>query len=198
MPINLVRLSKTISHALRHAPEQYGLTLDEEGWTPIAELLVALRHHRREWRNISVRDLETMIEQADKQRYEIHGDRIRACYGHSVSARIKKTPGSPPDVLYHGTSPRALPYILRDGLRPMNRQYVHLSADEHTAYLVGSRHAPEPVILRIDARAAHAAEIRFYHGNDDIWLADTIPPQFILSPTPPPDEAETAESADNP
>jgi len=29
---NLIRLSKTISHALRHKPEEYGLILDAEGW----------------------------------------------------------------------------------------------------------------------------------------------------------------------
>jgi len=37
------RLSKTISHALRHRPEIYGLELDAEGWTPVEDLLAALR-----------------------------------------------------------------------------------------------------------------------------------------------------------
>jgi putative RNA 2'-phosphotransferase len=43
MPIeNRVALSKTISHALRHAPDQYGLELDEAGWVDVAELTRAL------------------------------------------------------------------------------------------------------------------------------------------------------------
>jgi putative RNA 2'-phosphotransferase len=29
-----VKLSKAVSQALRHAPEEYGLSLDEEGWVP--------------------------------------------------------------------------------------------------------------------------------------------------------------------
>ena len=29
---------------------------------------------------------------------------------------------------------------MKEGLKPMNRQYVHLSQDKETAYLVGSRH----------------------------------------------------------
>ena len=35
---DLIQLSKTISHALRHAPEQYGLTLDSEGWVATQDL----------------------------------------------------------------------------------------------------------------------------------------------------------------
>src|SRR5947209_10411353 len=38
---NLTRLSKTISHALRHKPADYGLTLDSEGWVPVPALLAA-------------------------------------------------------------------------------------------------------------------------------------------------------------
>ena len=43
----------------------------------------------------------------------------------------------------------------------MNRQYVHLSADQATAQKVGARHAPTPVILEIRAAEAHQAGVRF-------------------------------------
>jgi len=33
--LDLVRLSKTVAHALRHEPWLYELELDEEGWTPV-------------------------------------------------------------------------------------------------------------------------------------------------------------------
>ncbi|MCH3986463.1 MAG: RNA 2'-phosphotransferase [Lachnospiraceae bacterium] len=36
-----------------------------------------------------------------------------------------------------------------------------------------------PAILQIDAAAAHAAGIRFYIGNDTVWLSDPIPPEYI-------------------
>ena len=40
--MNLVELSKEISYALRHAPWEYELELDELGFVPIAQLLHAL------------------------------------------------------------------------------------------------------------------------------------------------------------
>ncbi len=36
------RLSKTISHALRHEPWIYELELDSEGWVPVSQLLESL------------------------------------------------------------------------------------------------------------------------------------------------------------
>lgn len=39
----LVELSKEISYALRHAPWEYELEIDEEGWVPIAQLLDSLQ-----------------------------------------------------------------------------------------------------------------------------------------------------------
>ncbi|MBN2306027.1 MAG: RNA 2'-phosphotransferase [Anaerolineae bacterium] len=180
--INYKRLSKTIARALRHAPGDYGLELDSEGWTPVEDLLTTLRKRRREWRALSEADLAQMIEQSDKQRYELRDGHIRAYYGHSMPERIEKPRAEPPETLYHGTSPESAANIRRDGLKSMRRQYVHLSADQETALQVGRRHSAEPVILEIQALEAHWAGIAFYHGNDDVWLADTIPPQFVTIP----------------
>jgi putative RNA 2'-phosphotransferase len=174
------RLSKTISRALRHAPEDFGLELDAEGWTPVAALLAALRPRRREWRELNEVDLETMIAQADKKRYEIRDGKIRAYYGHSIPDKIERPPAEPPPVLYHGTSPEKAQIILRDGLKSMSRQHVHLSSDQQTAQKVGLRHSPKPVILEINAADAHRAGVAFYVGNEDVWLSEAIPPAFIL------------------
>jgi putative RNA 2'-phosphotransferase len=176
------RLSKTISHALRHHPEEYGLTLDAEGCTPVEDLLAALSARRRVWRDLSESDLDQMMAQADKQRYEKRDGKIRAFYGHSMPDKIQKPEAVPPPVLYHGTAPNKAELILREGLKSMNRQYVHRSTDQATAQCVGARHSPTLVILEIRAVAAHEVGIAFYPGNEDIWLADTIPPEFILDP----------------
>jgi putative RNA 2'-phosphotransferase len=171
------RLSKTIARALRHAPDEYGLELDAEGWVTVQDLLSALRKRQRAWANLSEDDLAAMIAQSDKRRYEILDGYIRALYGHSVPTKINKTPAEPPIVLYHGTG--AADSILSEGLKPMRRQYAHLSIDEETALMVGRRKTSHPVILKIRAKEAHEAGILFYPGNESIWLADYIPPQFI-------------------
>lgn len=174
-----VNISKTMSHALRHEPWLYELELDEGGWTPVPQLLAALRESRRAWRALDVADIEEVVRTSDKQRFELSGDQIRAHYGHSVPRIIRKEPAAPPSILYHGTSPATVPLIEASGLMPMARQYVHCSADCETAILVGKRKAAEPVILFIDAERAHKDGVPFYLGNELIWLADAIPPDYI-------------------
>jgi putative RNA 2'-phosphotransferase len=175
----LVRLSKTISHALRHKPEEYGLTLDAEGWVEVEDLLAALRKKRRNWRHVSQADISALMAESKKQRFELHAGRIRAFYGHSTAEKVEKQPVPPPALLYHGTTAQAAAAILREGLRSMKRQYVHLSTDEQTAHGVALRRTIQPVILQINALKAHAQGIKFYVGNQDIWLADPIPATFI-------------------
>lgn len=170
------RLSKTIAHALRHAPHLYELELDEGGWAEVETLLQALRQHREQWRGLGVEDLERMMASAAKQRYEMQGGRIRALYGHSLPGKLARVPAEPPEALYHGTAPATARVILEDGIRPMSRQYVHLSVDVETAMEVGRRKGAAPVLLRVQARRAHEEEgVAFYEGNELVWLADFVP-----------------------
>ena len=182
MPLDHVRLSRVVSHALRHQPARYGLALDPEGWVPVADLLAALRRHRREWAALAPADLQRMIDRSDKPRFELRDDRIRARYGHSVPVEAAGRAAAPPALLYHGTTPEAAGRILAEGLRPMRRRFVHLSVDERTARQVGRRRTPSPVVLLVRARAAHEAGGRFYEGGPGVWLADHVPPRFLSLP----------------
>ena len=173
-------LSRVLSHALRHDPGRYGLELDPEGWVGLGEVVAALRS-RPGWESVGVADIEETLAAASKQRHEIRDGRIRAIYGHSLPERIERTPTTPPDLLYHGTSPDNLERVMHEGLLPMSRQFVHLSTDVEMAWAVGSRHASRPVVLHIDAAAAHTAGIPFYKGNDKVWLADEVPPRFVTA-----------------
>lgn len=176
---HLTRLSKTISHALRHRPEDYGLTLDAEGWVKVDDLLAALRRRLGPRRTVGLADIEAIMAESEKQRFELRDGKIRAFYGHSTPTKIEREAVTPPAMLYHGTTPEAAQAILREGLRSMKRQYVHLSTNERTARTVGLRRSGKPVILRIAALEAHRQGVRFYLGNEDIWMADPIPPTFI-------------------
>ncbi|MDR0991135.1 MAG: RNA 2'-phosphotransferase [Propionibacteriaceae bacterium] len=171
-------LSRAVSHALRHEPWVYELELDTEGWVDINDLVLALRHEAR-WSSLTINDIEEMASTATKKRHEIRDGRIRALYGHSVPGRILKELATPPVKLFHGTSPVAAETILRTGLLPMKRQYVHLSVDRETALMVGMRKAQKPVILNVMADNAAAAGIDFYQGNDKVWLARRVPARFI-------------------
>jgi putative RNA 2'-phosphotransferase len=72
-----------------------------------------------------------------------------------------------------------VPLIQASGLLPMARQYIHLSVDQATAIEVGRRKARNPALLRVLAGKAYADGIRFYEGNEKVWLADAVPPEFI-------------------
>ena len=174
-----IELSKEVSYALRHAPWEYGLEMDEQGWVQVEQLIAALRLTTK-WENVTEDDLREMMAQADKKRFQLKEGKIRAFYGHSISKKIIKEEKMPPDILYHGTARRFLEGIKQEGLLPQNRQYVHLSQDMETAEKVGKRHDAKPCILSIDAKRAWEDGINFYLGNEKVWLADEIPNKYIL------------------
>ncbi|SFI46969.1 RNA 2'-phosphotransferase [Planctomicrobium piriforme] len=177
--MNPTHISKALSHALRHEPWLYELELDDEGWTDVARVLAALRKHEPDWAGLTIDDLTAAVHSGDKQRHEIDGHRIRAIYGHSIAGKLKRVPALPPESLFHGTAPAVVEQIRISGLLPMQRQYVHCSVDIDMAKKVGQRKALTPVILTIQARQASEQGVAFYEGNDLVWLADAVPPEFI-------------------
>ena len=173
-----VKLGKKMCKMLRHKPEQYGLALDEYGWGNVKEILNAL-HKYATWDDVTEDDIEETVRTDDKGRFELSRGYVRALYGHSFAVKILKPEAAPPDVLYHGTSHKAADLILKGGLLPMGRQYVHLSPDVEMAFKFGRRKDHDPVILKIDAARASKDGIAFYVGNDITWLADQVPSQYI-------------------
>ncbi len=61
----------------------------------------------------------------------------------------------------------------------MSRQYVHLSIETDTATQVASRRSENIVVLEIEAMRAHGDGIAFYIGNEQVWLADSVPVKYI-------------------
>lgn len=100
-------------------------------------------------------------------------------YGHSIKDKLSKTANKPPKVLYHGTVQRFLNQILQTGLIPKERQYVHLSSDVSTAKQVALRRDDRAIILEVAAQSAWENGVKFYIGNEDIWLSEPIPSEYI-------------------
>lgn len=177
--MDYISLSKEVSYILRHHPKKYNLKLDENGFVNINELLLQLNKNNKYDKVITKEDLECVVFHSDKKRWEINGEMIRALYGHSTSQNIIKTSATPPNILYHGTTHKALNEILKVGLKPMSRQYVHMSIDIETAVKTGQRRESNPVILKIDSKKALSDGIKFYKGNEEIWLAEAMPSKYI-------------------
>jgi len=180
MEIDFFRLSKVLSYVLRHNPWDIGLELDGGGWTSVDALIEALKRQYKHFSTLTEKHLYEMNESYSKQRFQIENGRIRASYGHSFDQKVIHTPAQPPEILYHGTSKRMSERILSQGLKPQQRQYVHLSATEEIAMEVAQRWEKNPVILKIRTLDAHNEGIVFYKANDQIWLADMVPEQYIF------------------
>lgn len=177
--MDYIKLSKEIAYALRHAPWEYELEMDELGFVRIEQLLLSINETNKYKKEINVDDLFQVMRVMEKERFEIVDDKIRALYGHSNTLTIQKEKGIPPQTLYHGTTHQAIDIILKTGLKPMSRQYVHLSVDIDTAYLVGKRRDENPILLEIDTLRAMEDGICFYQGNDKVWLCNELPLKYI-------------------
>lgn len=167
------QLSRRLAYLLRHAPEKMGVTLEPGGWAPVDAVL---RHLR-----VSRERLERVVAADAKGRYTLRGERIRANQGHSVPVDLRLPLTVPPELLYHGTHPAALPAIRAQGLQPMGRHHVHLSHDEATARQVGARRG-QPVVLTVQAGRMDKAGHNFYRSENGVWLTEAVPPEFLVFP----------------
>jgi len=171
----IVELSKLISYILRHHPQKYGLSLDRYGFARLKDLVRAISQ-KKKW--VSEESIRRLVEESEKKRFEIRGDKIRATYGHTIEVKHLSPEVEPPEILFHGTSGRRVASILKDGLKPMKRQYVHLSQTEQEAYRVGRRKDANPVVLRVRAKEASCQGIRFRKCGT-VYIAKQIPGKFI-------------------
>jgi putative RNA 2'-phosphotransferase len=177
VPDRAVTVSKFLALHLRHAPERIGLVLDEAGWVDVEELL---RAAAAAGFPITREELDIAVAEPVKRRYAYDASRtrVRAVQGHSVQVALGYEPSAPPAELFHGTVERFVARILSEGLRPMERQHVHLSPDVATAQTVGMRRG-RPVILRVDAGAMAADGAEFFRADNGVWLVAAVPPSAL-------------------
>ncbi len=183
------RLSKFLSLVLRHRPDDYGLAMDEQGFVDfdslidvlVAEDIVA---------ETAEDDVMELVEGSERRRFQVEGNRIRALYGHSSRVRLNYPADDPPDVLWHGTTPEHAARIRDEGLSPMGRAYVHLSSTEDEAHSVGARHTDDPVLVRVDTRAALGKGLTFHRATELIWLCPALPADVCRVPDDLPEPSE--------
>jgi putative RNA 2'-phosphotransferase len=177
MEDNYTGISKFLSLVLRHDPAVIGLQLNEGGWASVAELLEKLHSNGQP---LSFEALETIVATNNKKRFAFNENKtmIRASQGHSVSVDLALLPATPPACLFHGTVQRNMESINKEGLRPMKRRHVHLTAWLETASTVAARHGT-PLVLEVASSAMHKNGYIFYLSDNDVWLTDAVPPEYI-------------------
>ena len=175
--MNLTRVSKRLSFMLRHSTEPIYIDING-GWADVTEIISDLKKRVPEF---NMESLEQIVAEDEKGRYsfdETH-TRIRANQGHSIpNVVVSMDRPEPPEFLYHGTATRYLDSIMSEGLKPMNRQFVHISPDYETAVKVGSRHG-KPVVLRFRAKDYVNDGYELFHSSNGVWQAKFVPAAYL-------------------
>lgn len=168
------RFSRWMAYVLRHNPGRYGLLADRHGFV---DLHLFEQIARRRYPQVEPQRLRELIANAS-DRFELSENRLRARYGHSIPVDPAGTPITPPAQLYYGLDAAQAEAAVREGLRPGERRLLHLSRQPEEALAVAGRKSPQPVLLRIDAQAAHAAGVAFYQEGS-LYLTAAVPAAFL-------------------
>lgn len=187
MTPNKDSVSRLLAYVLRHRPQELGLELSRDGWVEVDLLLARLSE--RQGLRLSVSELHELVASDAKGRYSLREGRIRANQGHSVEdvEAVERTPRTPPERLFHGTTNERWARIQRTGgLSRMKRHFVHLSASFNVALETGRRHRREtPLVLAVDAGAMAAAGTEFYCSENGVWQVDSVPVAYLRPLTGP-------------
>ncbi|TDW66288.1 RNA 2'-phosphotransferase [Kribbella pratensis] len=166
------RDSRAISRLLRHTAGERGLTMSADGWAAIDDVLRELAMDRAA--------LDKAVEENDKQRLQVDGDRIRACQGHSLEGMPVTREAlenswervHPDQLLWHGTTRAALTAIRREGLRAGRRTHVHLAPSKDSP--VGRRARVE-VLLGVDS-----GNLAVFRAPNGVLLTREVPVDAIV------------------
>lgn len=173
-----VRLSKSMSYALRHGASQMGLQMGTDGFLFVEDLLAHPQFH-----SYSLEDVERVVATNDKQRFKLctHPEdgrlQIRANQGHSVQVvdlELKPVMAGSPDCpaeAVHGSYLRNWSSIQQQGLSRMKRTHIHLARGlpGEDAIISGMRKDCDLAVF-IDVPKALADGIKFFWSENDVLL----------------------------
>jgi putative RNA 2'-phosphotransferase len=182
MDRNLANTSKRVSWLLRHGAPERRISMDPAGWVAVSDVLRELR--------LSEAQLDAIVAQNDKARFERDGDRIRATQGHSalggagvaldaLEASWQLHESDAP--IFHGTDVDAALSIAREGILSQKRSHVHLAPSADSK--VGKRWNVD-VLLVVEPSRVRAAGVRLFRSPNGVVLARSIPASAVTGVRP--------------
>jgi RNA:NAD 2'-phosphotransferase (TPT1/KptA family) len=147
------RVSKAMAYHLRHGET---VKVDPDGWVSLGELAAAIGA------GVTENEIAIVASTLSEPRFEFRDNLVRARYGHTRSVQFLLSHGGDiPDIrAYHATNLESAYNIIErsEGLKPMERQFVHLSKDRSDALRSGVRHGA-PLLLSVAASQVNDARI---------------------------------------
>jgi putative RNA 2'-phosphotransferase len=175
---DIKKRSIRLSWLLRHGARGTGMTMDSAGFAAITDVL---RHTR-----LTRDELDIIVAENNKSRFEIRDVRIRAVQGHSMDGTPVTLEGleaswemvTTNDSLFHGTSVEAAKAILTStGVHAAARSHVHLAPAVDAT--VGKRAAVD-VLLVIDPEKLRAAGERIFRAPNGVLLTRLVPRDAVV------------------
>lgn len=190
---HFLKLSKTLSYILRHGAAENDLVLREDGYIRVAVLLA---HGQFSKFGFTEEELILAVEKNAKQRFAVKREGnalfIRAQQGHTGkvghinqhAVNTTLTSIDVPDCVVHGTAQRKLEPILREGLKTMGRDHIHMATGlPGDGEVISGCRTESDAFLKINAKMAISDGIEFLlSGNGVILTAGrggVLPPKYI-------------------
>ncbi|EFA77897.1 hypothetical protein PPL_09397 [Heterostelium album PN500] len=168
-----VAISKTLSYLLRHGAVKEGLTISNDGFVKVNDVL-----NHKQMRGVTLEKLREIVDTNDKKRYhleEIGGVlNIRANQGHTLKhvddVDLKKieSVNDVPSVI-HGTYRKHLESIKSKGLNKMDRNHIHFATGDHGDVVSGMRGNCE-LVIHINLQKALDDGIPFFLSKNGVVL----------------------------
>jgi len=174
------RVGRMMAGILRHFPERFGLTMDSRGWVDLDAFVDAIKDSRQNYgRWLRRQHIVALVDSDEKGRYQIDGGMIRATYAHSVQVNLDDLPECTLDKLYFPVSEEEQDLVLETGLRPSDRNMIHLSATPERAYSAGRVHNPDPLLIEVDVPRASQAGNFIFRAGKAVYVTDAVEPDFL-------------------
>jgi putative RNA 2'-phosphotransferase len=175
--MDTTKYSKRLSWLLRHGAAEAGVEMDAAGWAQIEHVLAALKMSRTV--------LDQVVRENNKSRFEIEGEKIRACQGHSTGGTTVSLEALEASwnrwlddgSLWHGTSVGAAHSIASTGIQPRKRTHVHLARAIDS--VVGKR-AGVDVLLEVSPSRLRAKGLTVFESTNGVILVREVPAGCIV------------------
>ena len=178
----ITQLEKLLFYILAVRPDEFGLVLDDEGWVSAKELVRILQEEPL-WRFMRLGYLKEAFSFFPAGRFEISVDEMMVRVAPAIAAPVLGREIMPPRIVYMAVRRTAYPHILEKGLRPIpGQRYLVAAVDEKLALRMGKRRDQEPVLIKIDTKAAADQGTSFLGYYEQLFLLDFLPPESISGP----------------
>ena len=173
-----IALSKKMSYALRHCPEEFGLDMAPDASVLLDDLLKAL--------GANTDDILYVVRHDNKGRFTYNPEtgRIWCKHGHTIDGVnpdleiVDSSAKDLPEVLYHGTKDQFIKSVMKDGLKHMDRNFVHLTPSKETARSVADRRSGKSVILKVYTNNLLNSGYTLYKSGE-VYLIEHVAPDLV-------------------